>query len=145
MSIAVYVQCTKCNLGFQVSKADKDLSLLGIQARLPCVKDGCKGRLKQVNALKVDTSKFRSIKAYDLFAALGGGGLPEERKRCTPDQLKTLMLRKKVTEVTLEASVGSTRSFIKSITFEGGSKVHFGGSTKGATIFKVTEVSNVRR
>jgi hypothetical protein len=136
-AVAVYLQCYKCQIGYQLNGADKDLNLM--HGKLPCTRSGCKGRLRRRPALEGG----RPISAFELYTAVNGGGLPEEREQCTPLKLKKLLLGGKIQNIELKAAAG-TRSFIESITLVGGKQVHFAASTKGATIFKVTEAHRVR-
>jgi hypothetical protein len=139
--LTVYLQCSKCSLGYRLNPVDPGMS--NLVGKLPCTSAGCKGRLKRVQSLASGKSKV--ISATDLYIALGGGGLPEERVRCTPKQLKLLMMGKKITSIQVEEGPGY-RSFIRSITLEGGNQVHLGISTKGPTVYKVTmEAKNVSR
>ncbi len=138
--VAVYLQCSKCELGFQLNRQDRELGLLALQKRLSCPRSDCKGRLRRRPTLE----KGRPIAAFDLHVAVNGGGLPEEREQCSPSKLKKLLLGGKIQSVNLKPSVG-TRSFVETITLVGGKRIHFAASTRGATIYKVTEAKHVGR
>ncbi len=105
--------------------------------KLPCTNGKCKGRLKRTTVLR-GSRKFIIIKASDLYVALGGGGLPEERERCTSVNVKSMMVGERIKSVHVEPGP-SHRSFLHSITLESGNELHLGVSTKGPTVYKVTQ------
>jgi hypothetical protein len=127
-----YLQCSKCKLAYAINNADRASSLL--VGFLPCTTSGCRGRLKKTNCVVVSA---RLIDAGDLYVALGGGGLPEERSLADPKHVKLLFEGRKILALELEHASGM-RSFIRSITLDNGVVMHLAASTQGATIFKVT-------
>lgn len=142
----IYLKCSKCLCAFVLNGVDKNLGLIAILGKPPCTTQRCKGKLENVGALDIiKSSSFRRISAFDLHAAIGGGGLPEEKLWASPDNLQEELVGKKVKSMQFDTSL--RRPFIQSITFEGGQTVHFATSTRGAVIFKMTRESkkHVRR
>lgn len=136
--LAIYLQCSKCGLAYSISIVGQNGKLL--IGKLPCTTTGCKGRLRRSTIIH----GARFISAEDLYLAAGGGGLPEERRLASPKLLKRDFEGAKIKKLDVEQGPG-TRSFIRSITLENGHVMHLAASTKGATVFKVTEAKNGSR
>jgi hypothetical protein len=111
--------------------------------KLPCTTTGCRGRLKKTEFSDLKKKKPMVIPAAQLFAALGGGvGLPEEKRRASPILLTSRFTGAKLANID-GIKVGD-KTIVSSITFDNGFTMHFGVSTKGAAIYKVTEEEDVR-
>jgi hypothetical protein len=143
MKVFVLYHCKKCNAGYRVSIADADLSLLKDSMNCPN-KAECKGRIKKVGETD-QLAKFptKILTARELYAATMGVGLPQERV-CSPKNLRKLLVGKKIVDLALAPSSDPQRSFIYAITIEGGKVFHFAMSSQAATIYKMTEVQDVR-
>ncbi len=133
-----YYRCRKCSAAYAVSSADKDLHLL--YRKLPCTTTGCKWFLTKTSVIE---KKPKVITAVALFSALGGAGLPEEKAAAALKQIKTCFVGAKVKSVSGDSHAG--RTILRSISFDNGLTMHLATSTKGATIFKVTEDAHVSR
>lgn len=133
-----YFRCRKCLKSYAVNGLDKDLTLL--DRKLPCTTTGCKGFLRKVGALdKVPPT----ITALALFSALGGAGLPQERAAAALKTIRTKFVGAKIKGISGDSHAG--RTIVRSISFDNGLTMHLATSTKGATIFKVTEDAHVSR
>lgn len=133
----LYYRCETCQLSYAVDRSDADLHVLTV--KMTCPTDECAGTMELV--VGQAPHRFSTISAKDLFAASRGRGLPKE-KRCSPEALGPILLGKKIVGMEME-KVGDDRSVIDSLTVEGGKTIHFATSTRGATIYKVTEGPDV--
>jgi hypothetical protein len=128
----VTFRCGKCKTGFKVMVSLEEATLLGTRPRCPV--DGCKGRMSPGDPKEKD----QIISGIDLYIAVSGQGLPEEKREAGIMKLLSSLKGKRIVSLKLKRA-GDVRSIIESLTIEGGKTFHFASSTKGATIFKVTE------
>lgn len=129
--------CKKCKSAYLVSGLDADVHLLQKQMRCPN-SEVCGGKIRIYASSKIRVTSTQRVSAVHLYQACMGAGLPHE-KRCSPDDLKKLLLGSIVVSAQLESCPDPKRSLIMSLTLNNGKILHFASSTKGATIFKVTE------
>jgi hypothetical protein len=137
--------CNRCKEGYEVNPLDPQYSLLTPVMRCPKF-SVCGGYLqrrgkKRVNVVK--NWKVFPVKAHDLWLATQGFGLVGERK-CSPARLLKLMTSRIIAGAELEPAGpgGSMRTIIKTLsihTDDGIKVLHFASSSKGATIYKVTD------
>lgn len=129
--------CKACKVPFAVSIVDGDKHLLKNSMRCPNSAQ-CQGKIRLTEQKKVSMQEpVRHVKARDLYAACLGMGLPHERK-CGPKNLRKMLVGAKIADVHLEVAPDPSRSIIHSLTLDNGQVVHLAMSSKGATIFKVT-------
>lgn len=125
-------RCPACGDTYSVSKKDSDLKLL--KDKMPCIGRGCGGSLQQSRRPYLHALV---VKARTLYQACEGLGTPAERK-CSPAVVKKLLVGSKIVDVAVTPSSDKNRAFLTTITLEGGKTVHLAPSTKGVTVFKVT-------
>ncbi len=135
--------CRKCSRAYAVPALDANLRLLKSRMRCPNWMT-CKGSIYRGAETNVKPSfHVVMLSAIELYQASMGTGLPEERK-CGPKDLKKIMVGSKITEVQLGDAPAANRSLIHSITLDNGKVLHLAPSTKGASVFKITEVRHGR-
>lgn len=137
-----WFRCPKCENSFMVRSDDPDRHLLKASGSMRCPNfKECGGRLVHRSFKKGPTliKNARNVTALELYQAAAGVGLPEERK-CSPKDLKKLMLGSRITAVHLEDHPDPKKSIVMSLTLDNGKTVYLTTSVKGATIYKVTDV-----
>lgn len=142
--------CSKCKTAFSVSDEDPSRDLLKKTMRCPV--EGCTGKLRLSSRTNIKLG-FETIKisAVELYQATLGAGLPKEKK-CSPAAMKKLLTGAKIVAVHLEEAPSAERSLLLSLTVIKGSTrglgrakvIHLASSTKGATIYKVTDYGTRR-
>lgn len=140
----LHFACTKCKIAYAVSATDSNVLLLNKEMR--CPEYSCGGKLKQTVhkvGKRGHERVYTLIGALELYQAVMGIGLPEERK-CSPKNVRKMMLGSSILDVSVEAAPDPQRSIITSLTLNNGKVLHFTISVRGATIFKVTEVPHGR-
>ena len=130
--------CKKCGSVFGVPLTDPQAHLLKRSMRCPNSAQ-CGGKIWLVMSSNITTNfAVTKMSALQLYQASLGIGLPKEKK-CSPTELKKLMVGAKVTAIQTEKTSDPHRSIIHSLTLDNGKQIHFASSTLGATIYKVTE------
>ena len=137
----VFYACP-CGAAFKVSKTDEDLHLLSLRMR--CPDESC---VRGMFEIQDNDDDGVLITAKELFALCSGRGTPKERQ-CSPERLRELLVGGHIKELEVEASSADpNRSLVSKmlvgIDFGDPSKavvVHFAMSSKGATIYKVTDL-----
>lgn len=134
----IYYGCGSCDAMFGVEENDKDLHLLSLRMECPsCLED-------KIQIIRHPTRQFiaQVMSAKLLWQACKGLGLPDARS-CSPDSVELLLRSATILAIEVEESPDPDRSLLSTITIdplEGTpKKVYFGTSTRGATIYKVTE------
>jgi hypothetical protein len=84
---------------------------------------------------------IRDLEVQEMFQALHGMGLPEERV-CTHDVVQDLLLNHKIRTVAGYDVPGTKRFCIEWIEFENGTKAYFGASAHGALIYRIANPIN---
>lgn len=130
--------CKVCRIEYSVSVIDSHIDLLKKRMRCPSF-DTCGGYLR-LGAETNMKSNTIAIDAMSLYQASMGVGLPSEKKYCSPIYLRKLMTGKKIKAVTLLSAGDSKRSIIVSIQLDNDKIIYLASSTKGATVYKVTDV-----
>jgi hypothetical protein len=136
-SISRIYSCKKCRCAFVVSGSDENLKLLQPSMRCPNAMS-CEGKIRVYATTNMDFKEAIRISALHLYQASMGAGLPKEKK-CSPQEVKKLLVGSTIAEVELQNCPDPKRSIILSLTLNNGKVLHFASSTKGATIFKITE------
>jgi hypothetical protein len=85
----------------------------------------------------MQTALIKDLLPEELFAALHGMGMPEDR-HATADSVKDMLLTKKITSVLLTDVKNTERCVIDKVVFEDGTKLYLGASTLGAVVYRVT-------
>ena len=136
--------CRRCKLAFVVPVDDASGNLLKKRMRCPNWVT-CKGTIYENATTNVAPTGLTTslLSAVQLYQATMGSGLPEERN-CGPKDVKKLMTGAKITAVQLGDAPTANRSLIHSITLDNGKVLHLAPSTKGATVFKITEATRGR-
>lgn len=90
---------------------------------------------------EIDPNNFRNftlieLEAEEMFRALNGLGLPEEQN-CHVEVLLEVFGKQKVKNVAGYNIPGSNRFCIEWLEMEDGTKLYFGASAHGATIYRI--------
>ena len=129
--------CKKCRSVYVVSEKDQHIELLKKIMRCPNAQR-CAGKIRVYANSNIPVSGSLKVTAVHLYQASMGAGLPDER-RCSPKEVRQMLLGATVTGAELEAAPDPHRSLLLSMTLSTGKTLHIASSTKGATIYKVTE------
>ena len=122
-----------CRCGESVSTYAKDPNISLIPDRFKCWVSGCRFYLTRSDKLPPGGS----MHAAHIYQRLSGLGTQTE-SQCGTAALRKLLYGQKIVEVAME-SVSKTRSLVTSMRLENGKTIHFAPSTKGVTIYKVTD------
>lgn len=137
--------CSKCKHSYFVKDQDPNKHLVKPTMRCPNYRV-CKGTVRRKNKWPesgVIKGQTHHISALDLYQAAAGVGLPEERK-CSPKDMKKMLTGARIVNVQLENAPDPDKSVLVSMALDNGKVVFITTSTKGALIYKVTEVGHVR-
>jgi hypothetical protein len=122
---------------------DPDRHLLKKIMRCPSAPT-CDGKQHMFSETNIPTEfHVEQISALQFYQAVMGIGLPKERK-CGPSEVRKILVGSRVLDVHLDVAPDDKRSIIYSITLENGNVLHLAASTRGATVFRVTEVTRGR-
>lgn len=136
-----WYRCSKCKHSFFVKAQDPDRRrLLKNSMRCPNYVR-CKGRISHkswTNATEI--RNFRWTTALELYQASAGLGFISERD-CSPDTLRKLLHGHTIVATEFQDTGDPQKSIILSLTLETGKVFHMSSSTKGAIVYKVTEMS----
>ena len=139
MSLTLMYYCELCEHGYRVPASDPDRRLLNLV--MPCPTKGCDGKIEFGDPKTIKQGS--TMPAKILFEACMGHGFPEDRE-CSPEHLRSVLLNTEILSLELEEA-GPNRSFINSMEVEnadGRHKVFFAMSTKGATIYKIEDMTD---
>lgn len=130
--------CSKCQSSYLVPVPDADRHLLKKTMRCPNYRT-CAGQIRerQFKPSMAAVSNAKWVTATELFQGTAGIGLPGERK-CSPTEVRKLLVGSRVTSVHLEKSSDPQKSILMSLTLDSGKTIHVATSTKGAIVYKVT-------
>ena len=137
-----WYRCPKCKNSFLVQTSDPDRHLLKKSGSMRCPNfSECGGRLMKraftTNTHTID--KARWVSALSLYQAAAGVGLPEERK-CSVKDVRKMMVGSRIVAVHLEDAPDPHKSILLSLTLDCGKTLFVSTSTKGAIVYKVTDV-----
>ena len=136
-----WYRCSKCERSFFVRSKDEHQHLLKKSMRCPNFVR-CKGRISRRSWNTADEIRnYQWVTALELFQASAGLGLKAERN-CSPETLKRLMVGSKILSTEVQDTGDPQKSLLMSITLDNGKVIHTASSTKGAIVYKVTEVAN---
>jgi hypothetical protein len=124
-------RCATCSASFGVSNTDAHLHLLGVVMRCPT--EECAGRLQLEGG-----EAAQVVTAQQLFAAARGFGTPEE-KECSTEKLQNALVGRRIVGIEVVETGRKNRPVVKSIVLDDGVRAHFGSSSAGALIYKLTE------
>lgn len=141
----IYVLCPTCHVGMRVSPGEHGEAedLLGPSSdwypdKYPC--PTCESPCRAYSSVapeELETYDVRDVTPMEAFVALCGVGFPEEQA-CGEDAVGKLFGEQKVKRVFTRQVHNSTRCVLECIEFEDGSKAHFGASSHGATIYRIS-------
>lgn len=131
-----YYGCKKCGAQFIVPSIDPDIGLLKTRMRCP---SSCGGTVR----LRAETNirmkqPVQQVTALHLYQAVMGVGLPQER-RCGPGDVTKVLVGSRIKAIDIVEAPDPRRSIVNSITLEDGRVVYLASSTKGATVYRITE------
>lgn len=106
----------------------------------------CEGQATAVYEGRVDPNEFqgfdiRSLEAADFFRFMMGVGLPEEME-CQLEVLVEIFKAGKVAKLAGHPVRGSKHFCMDWMEMEDGTRLYFGASSHGATIFRITKKTN---
>lgn len=146
----IYLVCHQCKAGLRVSPGEPGEieSLLEVDPSTYCPKNFFCFKCGKVTSTLVTpeegslNSRLRGIELFDVtpheaFAAINGLGLPGEQD-CSATAVAALLLDKTVKNVNTRVIRNSHRCIIDSIEFEDGTKMYFGASAMGATVYRIS-------
>lgn len=144
MNLILTCRSSKCKTTYAVPATDPQLPLLK-RSGMRCPNAAtCKSRLRETGKTNLTFSPgVQKITALELYQACMGVGAPEER-RCAPIDVKKVIDGAMIISAHTEASPDPKRTIIHSLVLDNGKVLHFAASTRGATIFKITEGRNGR-
>ena len=82
--------------------------------------------------------RFVDLSAEEAYAAFNGFGLPEEGN-CTILELSKLFINQKVRAIAGSNVMGTTRSILRHIEFEDGTKIYFAAGADGACVYRMVK------
>ena len=129
--------CTKDRVVFKVPTLDPQVRILN--EVIPCPL--CGDQLTVSHDLS-DNLTTRVMTATELFQASSGLGLPDFQQ-ASLERVRHCLEGSTVVSIQAQ-EITPTRVLVESITVNGSTNdyvIHFGSSTRGATIFKITENS----
>jgi hypothetical protein len=137
--------CPECFLGLRtVGEHDQVDLLVGTRSdwypdRYPCPQVDCKGKMTLTDA--IESMALTQLRLYDLtphevFAAIQGLGLPEERDCGREAVLKALVGHTIVAADVVQVR-GLNRSILHSITLESGQRVYLAASPVGSSVYRI--------
>lgn len=140
----MYIVCASCHTILRIGGDPEGMERLfgrhsdWYPSKFPC--PAC-GHFAE-SVLSVHPLALKSATVYDLtiseaYAALNGLGLPDEQE-CGPLAIKKLFDEHKVTRVSANIVPGTNRSSIDFLEFEDGSRMYFGISPHGATVYRIS-------
>lgn len=136
----IWYKCSKCNRSLFIKANDPNNRLLKSTMRCPNYVR-CDGRILNkswANALEI--RNFRWTTALELYQASAGIGFVSERD-CSPDTLRRLLHGHTIMATEIQDTGDPQKSIMMSLTLDTGKVLHLAASTKGAIVYKVTEVS----
>lgn len=155
----ILVACTTCGFTLRIEGSD-EMELSGLVGDLsefypdkyPCPGDGCKAHARAFAPAEISARAATQLRVVDVtpqeaFAAFNGLGLPKERS-CYIDEVRS-MFEAGVKNISGKDLPGTTRCMVDHVELTDGTKIYFGASTEGATIYRVTRpisyVENVEK
>ncbi len=141
----IIVPCLECYTAVRVlGEADRVHMLVGTKSEYwpdhyTCVACGrsCEGILEiEATADALSRMKMRELTAEEYYAALQGLGTPDEMV-CDAVTVREL-LRQPIKKVGGSTIAGTTRFCLTDIELESGVKLHFGASTHGAVVYRIS-------
>jgi len=145
----ILIICTQCTAAFRVMGGLEEVDgLVGKHSewwpsKYPCVQCGGTASAVPEEGFDVTTlpSPIRTLEAEEMFIALQGGGLPEERV-CTEKEVAALLLGERVAKIKGYNIAGTSRYCLEWIEFADGSRMHLVASTEGAIVHRIVPKPN---
>lgn|SRR5690349_21535277 len=136
-------RCDVDKVEFRVSKLDPQIHILSVTIDCPI----CRKSLTVSSNSNADDGipvgvALRILTATELFQASNGLGLPSY-EHASFDRVRWCLLESRIIDIDI-SPITPHRVLINSLTIEGPKKcvLYFGSSTKGATIYRITETSD---
>jgi hypothetical protein len=138
----MYICCKSCGFTLCISPGAEDEAqmLLGESQeewypdRYPCW--GCGHTATIFSVLPQGAQDVCNVSPLEAFAYFNGLGLPSERD-CNVATITELLTSKKIIHVVARSVGGTRRCVLDHVELEDGTKVYFGSSSLGATIYRV--------
>lgn len=128
-------RCSVCEVAYHVIGPIEQLNALVTQSGYPCFVSSCPGYLQR------QTSGLRRAIAIDVsafFRAVNGFGFAAGSP-ASLESVEKLLLEKRVIQVFARDVGDPERTIIDRLVLDGGIKLHFAASAKGACIYYVEE------
>lgn len=140
----ITIVCSACGTAIRTSgEYDEVDVLLGEKSewypdKYPC--PCCPAKAAMVDA--IEPAALKSLDLYEMtaqeaYGAFNGLGLPTERE-CGPLAVAEAF-KSPVKKINCELIKGTNRSVMRSIELEDGTRVYFGSSSYGATIYRIAK------
>lgn len=137
----IYVPCRACRKGLRISPGSEGEAehLFGPTSeyypdKYPCPHCGMPCTL---STLPVEGVVMLDVSPVEAFVAFHGIGLPDEHD-CGTTAVEAALLGKRIKRVETRHINNSHRCAIDHVEFEDGSKMYFGASMLGATVYRIS-------
>lgn len=147
----IYIVCTNCRTALCThGDPDEVESLLGERSdyypdKYPCCVCGAMGQyVRCIEPTALSSMAVHELTPQEVFAVLNGMGLPEEQE-CGPAAIQKVFHDSKVTKVHAKIIPGTNRSMLDSLEFEDGTRMYFGVSPTGPTIYRIARKRSFTR
>lgn len=140
----IYIVCKSCRYTLRVSGDPAEIEhLFGSNNawypdKFPCVR--CGGFSSNESFIYPDALKTLDVidlTPQEAFAALNGLGIPEEQE-CGPLAIQKVFDESRVKKAHTKLISGTNRSVLEFLEFDNGTRMYFGVSPMGATIYRIT-------
>ncbi len=138
----VYLVCQECRTGLHISPGEPgeleslfevDPRGLGMKA-YPCFR--CELEQAALTMEFPEGMVLFDVNPSEAFAAINGLGVPGEQE-CNGTAVADVLLERRVKHVTTRMIRNSHRCILDNIEFDDGTKMYFGASAGGATVYRI--------
>ena len=139
----VYLECPECRVGLRISPGEPgefealfevSLSSSFSMRVYPCFR--CGQEKACLSTEHPEGVELFDVNPQEAFAAINGLGLPGEQE-CGGAAVADVFLEKRVKNVKTQMIRNSHRCILDSIEFDDGTKMYFGASAGGATVYRI--------
>lgn len=135
-----FVVCHTCKSAVQIGGEPQEvMGLLGATENFPCITPLCSGRMAATAPAKIPPGySFNEVPIRGFFRAINGFG-PGTGDPASFARLKELLLSQRVVEIRGEPIGTPQRVILRELVLEGGARLHFETSAKGACVYYIEE------
>lgn len=135
----IYLVCTACKEALRVSPGEPGEAEALLSEELKCWT--CHGPLEPVTCVQPQAAsklQCHDVTPQEAYAVLYGLGLPSERD-CSAAAVSLLLEQRHVVKAHTTQIRGSHRCVVDHLELDDGTKVYFGASAHGATVYRVAK------